>query len=265
MGVTESNRLLLLMGCSLDMIYETHTHTFEQKGWYDRGNCKATPTAIICLHNIGYWIGYWEGMGWVRMTWRRGIWGKEIGISLKFVRPNTHSRKDNNGWKRIIAGGRKIYAGDKFKTHVLVQKEEEKDEHEVAECSNTNLLFIYCLCYCVCFSFVWGPTQFDHTRSPKNTIEFDPVILVTDDYPPPSLWFFSRISARTRSGAGGPEAGQTTSLGDWLVLRALLTWNWQAVNRSWTFHSLWLHRIEKPRTWNRSPTKPHKQHLKQLG
>lgn len=74
-------------------------------------------------------------MGWVRMIWRRGPWGKEIGISLKFVRPNTHSRKDNNGWKRIIACGRKIYAGDKFKTHVLVQQEAEKDEHEVAECS----------------------------------------------------------------------------------------------------------------------------------
>jgi len=41
-------------------------------------NCKATPTGIICLHNIGYWIGSSQ---------------KEMGISMKFVRHNTHSKK----------------------------------------------------------------------------------------------------------------------------------------------------------------------------
>lgn len=62
--------------------YLTMSGREEEREWEGKGkgsNCKATPTGIICLHNIGYWIGSKP---------------KEMGISMKFVRHNTHSRQE---------------------------------------------------------------------------------------------------------------------------------------------------------------------------
>lgn len=46
---------------------------------------------------------------------------KETGISMKFVRHNTHSRE-----KKKKDQFEEIYAGDKFKTHVLPERDRER-------------------------------------------------------------------------------------------------------------------------------------------
>lgn len=132
--------------------------------------------------------------------------GKEIGISWKFVRPNTHSRKDNNECEGIIEGGRKIYAGDKFKTHVLErEKSEERRRRRMSEHKVAVLIQIYCLfivCYSVCFPFVWSrPTARPHAFT-QNTMGFDPVILVT-------AWLLSPFfltESQSQAGGFGPDS-----------------------------------------------------------
>lgn len=70
------------------------------------------------------------------------------------------SRKDNNGCERIIEGGWKIYAGDKFKTHVLWAKESQLvgvREHEVAVLKQIHCLFIVCSCVFAFFCLLGRP------------------------------------------------------------------------------------------------------------
>lgn len=50
-----------------------------------------------------------------------------MGISMKFVRHNTHSKENREQRKKDQP--KEIYAGDKFKTHVLqgIKRERERE------------------------------------------------------------------------------------------------------------------------------------------
>lgn len=124
------------------------------------------------------------------------------------------SRKDNNGCERIIEGGWKIYAGDKFKTHVLWATESQWSGLGNMRQQSLNRSIVYLLSVAVCLlSFVCWVDH--HTRSYQpRTIRFDPVILVTAQLFSPSLQNHSQKQV---------DWERRSSLGDWLVLRVLLT------------------------------------------
>lgn len=93
---------------------------------------------------------------------------KEMGISMKFVRHNTHSRR-----RKKKDQLEEIYAGDKFKTHVLPERRRERRRckkgrgREMAYVEAINCLFIVCYLFAFLFiasRFVSSPTARDHTN-----------------------------------------------------------------------------------------------------